>query len=73
LPRHDQLKSLFGYGAFVPVGQDPYVKKVFRDILIDLDKKKYTDLKYTMLDERQLINELHDFHRAKRYEGIRTQ
>ncbi|CAD6255620.1 unnamed protein product [Miscanthus lutarioriparius] len=69
----DQLKSLFGYGAFVPLGQDPDVNKVFRDILIDLDKKKYTDLKCTMLDERQLINKLHDFLRAKRYERIRTQ
>ncbi|XP_066334280.1 disease resistance protein RGA5-like [Miscanthus floridulus] len=64
---YDKLKSLFGYGAFVPVGQDPVLKKVFRDILIDLHKDKYTDLKYTMLDERQLINELHDFLRTKRY------
>ena len=67
---YDKHKSLFGYGAFVPVGQDSDVKKVFRDILIDLDKDKYTDLKYTTLDERQLINELHDFLGAKRYQRI---
>ncbi|KAL6870926.1 hypothetical protein ACP4OV_014774 [Aristida adscensionis] len=58
---HDKLKPQFHYGAFVPVGRNPDLKKVFRDILIDLDKHKYTDPKITMLDERQLINELREF------------
>lgn len=44
------------------------MNKVFRDVLIDLDKEKYTDLKFTKLDVRQLINELRDFLRTKRYE-----
>jgi disease resistance protein RPM1 len=61
-------KSLFDYGAFVPVGQDPDLKKVFRDILIHLDKEKYTDMKYTVLDENQLIDELRVFLKTKRYE-----
>ncbi|CAD6253206.1 unnamed protein product [Miscanthus lutarioriparius] len=58
---------IFDYGAFVPVGQDPDLKKVFRDILIHLDKERYTDLKYTVLDEKQLIDELRVFLRTKRY------
>ena len=64
---YDKLKSQFSGGAFVPVGRNPDLRKVFRDILIDLDKKTYMDLKFTKLDERQLINELQDFLRTKRY------
>ncbi|CAM0145600.1 unnamed protein product [Urochloa decumbens] len=65
---YERLKSSqFSGGAFVPVGRNPDLKKVFRDILIDLDKETYMDLKFTRLDERQLINELQDFLRTKRY------
>ncbi|CAM0145568.1 unnamed protein product [Urochloa decumbens] len=64
---YEKLKSQFSGGAFVPVGRNPDLRKIFRDILIDLDKNTYMDLKFTKLDERQLINELQDFLRTKRY------
>ncbi|KAL6595541.1 hypothetical protein ACP70R_047881 [Stipagrostis hirtigluma subsp. patula] len=64
---YDKLKPQFDCEAFVPVGREPDLKKVFRDILIDLDKNKYMDVNISMLDERQLINELRDFLGSKRY------
>ncbi|CAL4985867.1 unnamed protein product [Urochloa decumbens] len=67
---YDELKPQFGCWAFVPVGRNPDLKKVFRDILIDLDKETYMASEFTLLDERQLINELHDFLGTKRKQGI---
>ncbi|CAL5090595.1 unnamed protein product [Urochloa decumbens] len=50
---YDKLKSNFNCGAFVPVGRNPDLKKVFRDILIDLDKNKYThaNLYFIVVDD----------------------
>ncbi|KAL6870723.1 hypothetical protein ACP4OV_014571 [Aristida adscensionis] len=62
---YDKLKPQFDCGAFVPVGRNPDLKKVFRDILKDLERKADPDI--TILDERQLINELRDFLGCKRY------
>ncbi|CAL4990785.1 unnamed protein product [Urochloa decumbens] len=64
---YDELKPEFWCGAFVPVGRNPDLKKVLRDILIDLDKEKYRDHKFTMLDEKQLIDELREFLGTTRY------
>ncbi|KAG2631454.1 hypothetical protein PVAP13_2NG053630 [Panicum virgatum] len=64
---YDKLKSQFDCGAFVPVGRNPDVKKVLRDILIDLDKKEFREPKYNILDVRQLIDEIKDFLQSKRY------
>jgi len=65
---YDELKSQFDCGAFVPVGRNPDVKKVLRDILIDLDNKEFREPKYNILDVRQLIDEIKDFLQSKRYE-----
>ncbi|KAL6595538.1 hypothetical protein ACP70R_047878 [Stipagrostis hirtigluma subsp. patula] len=64
---YDKLKPQFDCGAFVPVGRNPNLKKVLRDILIDLNKQKYTDSNMNVLDERQLIDEIRDFLGRKRY------
>jgi disease resistance protein RPM1 len=40
----DKLRSQFDCRAFVPVGRNPDLRKVLRDILVDLDKGKYTDI-----------------------------
>ncbi|TVU46261.1 hypothetical protein EJB05_05786, partial [Eragrostis curvula] len=61
---YDKLKPKFGCGAFVPVGQNPDLKKVFKDVLIDLE---YMDPKMSILDEKQLIDELRKYLKDKRY------
>ncbi|XP_052165631.1 disease resistance protein Pik-2-like [Oryza glaberrima] len=63
---YDKLKPSFDSGAFIPVGQNPNIRKVFRDILMDLDKQSYNDLNLKLLDERQLINKLQEFLQKKR-------
>jgi len=45
---YDYLKSQFDCGAFVPVGRNPDVKKVLRDILIDLDNKEFEKPRYNI-------------------------
>ncbi|WVZ48961.1 hypothetical protein U9M48_000346 [Paspalum notatum var. saurae] len=58
---YDKLKGNFEHWAFVPVGRNPDLKKVFKDILIDLDKHRYLKYSTAILDERQLIDELRSF------------
>ena len=64
---YGHIKLHFERGAFVPVGRNPDVKKVLRDILIDLDKGKYANSDLMVLDEKQLIDELEEFVKEKRY------
>ncbi|KAL6907923.1 hypothetical protein ACP4OV_002093 [Aristida adscensionis] len=65
---YEKLTVDIRYKAFVPVGRNPDLKKVLRDILIDLDKEHYTTrINLAILDERQLINELREFLKNKRY------
>uniref|UniRef100_A0A453A6M4 Rx N-terminal domain-containing protein n=1 Tax=Aegilops tauschii subsp. strangulata TaxID=200361 RepID=A0A453A6M4_AEGTS len=61
---YDKIKGDFKYKAFVPVGQNATVKKVSRDILLDIGM--YPS-QLTMLDERQLINKLRQILENKRY------
>ncbi|WVZ96500.1 hypothetical protein U9M48_042132 [Paspalum notatum var. saurae] len=63
---YDHLKPRFEHGAFIPVGQNPDVKKVFSSVLIDLDKLKYRNSDMLMLDEKQLMDELMEFVKEKR-------
>jgi hypothetical protein len=53
--------------AFVPVGQNPNLKKIFKDILYDLDKRIFCNIHNTEKDERILIDELREFLVDKRY------
>ncbi|KAL6907931.1 hypothetical protein ACP4OV_002101 [Aristida adscensionis] len=65
---YEKLTVDIPYKAFVPVGRNPDLKKVLRDILIDLDKEHYTTrINLAILDERQLISELREFLNNKRY------
>ncbi|XP_044984237.1 disease resistance protein PIK6-NP-like [Hordeum vulgare subsp. vulgare] len=64
---YDKIKGGFDSQAFVPVGRNPDVKKIFRDILIGLEKNKYTNINLMVLDERQLIEEIREFLEDKRY------
>ncbi|PAN43300.1 hypothetical protein PAHAL_8G227500 [Panicum hallii] len=60
---YDKHKPAFDCGAFVPVGRNPDMKKVLRDILIDFE---YMNPNVMILDERQLINELRRLTENKR-------
>nr|UBY07112.1 NBS-LRR disease resistance protein [Dasypyrum villosum] len=61
---YEKIKGDFECRAFVSVGQNPDIKKVFRDILIDLGNP-HSEL--AMLDANQLIKKLHEFLENKRY------
>uniref|UniRef100_A0ACD6A1X0 Uncharacterized protein n=3 Tax=Avena sativa TaxID=4498 RepID=A0ACD6A1X0_AVESA len=64
---YDRLQAQYDYQAFVIVGRNPDPKKVFKDILLGIDKQKYMDFNLAMLDERQLIDELREQLVNKRY------
>ncbi|KAF6987062.1 hypothetical protein CFC21_004740 [Triticum aestivum] len=56
---YDRLKAQYDCTAFVSVGLNPDVIKVFRDILFSLDNKKYMGLDATVLDQKQeLVDQL---------------
>ncbi|KAM3406092.1 hypothetical protein ACQJBY_000248 [Aegilops geniculata] len=61
---YEKIKGDFDCGAFVSVGQNPDMKKVLRDILIDLGNS-HSDL--AILDANQLIKKIHEFLENKRY------
>lgn len=63
---YDKVKTHFKCWAFVPVGQNPDLKKVFSDVLIELDKK-YINSDIRILDERQLIDEIRKYLENKRF------
>ena len=58
---YDKLKDDFDCKAFVPVGRNPDLKKVLKDILIDLDSDRDLQLSMAILDERKLINKIRKF------------
>jgi hypothetical protein len=64
---YDEVSSKFDCGGFVPVGQNPDVKKVLRDILHVLDKKKYMNITASQMDVWQLKDEMREFLGDKRY------
>uniref|UniRef100_A0ACD5TCJ5 Uncharacterized protein n=1 Tax=Avena sativa TaxID=4498 RepID=A0ACD5TCJ5_AVESA len=64
---YDKVRSDFDCTAFVSVSRSPDLKKVFKDILFDVDKEKYLNLKGAALDEKQLIDQLQESLGAKRY------
>ncbi|CAL4980113.1 unnamed protein product [Urochloa decumbens] len=76
---YDKINQKFDCCAFVPVGQNPVLKKVLKDILVDLtnderkkyendpDKKRYTGADLVQLEARDLIRELREFLERKRY------
>ncbi|KAG2557801.1 hypothetical protein PVAP13_8NG251000 [Panicum virgatum] len=63
----DTLEVGFQCRAFVSVGQNPDVKKVLNDILLELDKEKFRDIHSLTRDVKQLIDLLREFLGNKRY------
>jgi disease resistance protein RPM1 len=72
---YDKVKSESGYNcmAFVSVSRNPDIKKVLKDILFEVDKKKYMSLSGATLNEKQLIDQLQESLEAKRYVCIPTK
>ncbi|KAM3197442.1 hypothetical protein ACQJBY_072854 [Aegilops geniculata] len=64
---HQGLQEKFMLKAFVSVGQKPDVKKVLRDIFLELDREGYRKSNAQTLDEKQLIVELQELLENKRY------
>ncbi|KQJ92582.1 putative disease resistance RPP13-like protein 2 [Brachypodium distachyon] len=62
---YDMLQSNYDCKAFVSVGQNPNLKKVFTDILLQLDEQSCSNA--SMLNEEQLIRKLRGFLENKRY------
>ncbi|CAM0877828.1 unnamed protein product [Alopecurus aequalis] len=64
---YERLQPQFVYRAFVSVGRTPDIKKVLKDILIELGSGKYDNIGASILDENQLIKKLHEILHEKRY------
>ncbi|KAL6907938.1 hypothetical protein ACP4OV_002108 [Aristida adscensionis] len=63
---YNMLQGQFECSAFVPMPRIPDSKKVFKDILLELDEKKYMDLIVKTVDQKQLIDEIQGFLKNKR-------
>jgi disease resistance protein RPM1 len=64
---YDKLKSQYDCGAFVSVGWDHDLVKVFKDILFDLDKNRYDNIHNSGRGVDLLIREVREFLENKRY------
>jgi ABC-type dipeptide/oligopeptide/nickel transport system ATPase subunit len=64
---YDELQKGFDCAAFVAVSRNPDVKKVFKELLFELDKDRYNSLNLADLGERQLIDQLRESLGTKRY------
>lgn len=64
---YDKNKSRYECGAFVSVGRELDLVKVFKDILFDLDKCKYQNIHNDGRGDVLLIRELREFLENKRY------
>jgi disease resistance protein RPM1 len=64
---YNDIGGQFGCKAFVSVSRNPDVKKIFKDILYELDKEKFKEIHSTMLGDKHLIDEVIEFIQNKRY------
>nr|UBY07158.1 NBS-LRR disease resistance protein [Dasypyrum villosum] len=64
---HDKIKGQFDCDAFISVSQSPDKKKVFKNILYELDKNKYAHIRGEEWEENHLIDEIIEFLNGKRY------
>lgn len=66
---YEKIKVGFPLNAFVPIGQNPDMKKILWNILNRLGQDKYLNCpNMEMLNVQELIGELKEFVKGKRYE-----
>ena len=63
---YEKLKSQYDCGAFVSVGRDHDLVKVFKDILFHLDSENHKDIHNTARGVELLIHQLREFLKKKR-------
>ena len=63
---YDKLKSQYDCGAFVSIGRDHDLVKVFKDILFHLDSENHKDIHSTERGVDLLIHQLREFLKKKR-------
>ncbi|XP_037431996.1 disease resistance protein RGA5-like [Triticum dicoccoides] len=64
---YDKIKVQFDRVAFVSVSRSPDMTKIFKKILYELDKSKYTTINEAARDHEQHLDELRNFLQDKRY------
>ncbi|KAM0866568.1 hypothetical protein ACQ4PT_042586 [Festuca glaucescens] len=64
---YDEVRSDFECTAFVSVSRSPDIKKVFKELLFEVDRQRYMSLRGATLNEKQLIEQLQESLGAKRY------
>ncbi|CAD6251577.1 unnamed protein product [Miscanthus lutarioriparius] len=64
---YDKLKSQYDCGAFVSIGRDHDLVKVFKNILFHLDSENHKDIHNTERGVELLIHQLREFLKKKRY------
>ncbi|VAH84959.1 hypothetical protein VPH35_055659 [Triticum aestivum] len=64
---YEKIKGQFDYDAFISVSQNPSKKKVFKNILYELDKNKYAHIHSEEWEENHLIDEIIEFLNGNRY------
>ena len=63
---YEKLKSHYDCGAFISIGRDYDLVKVFMDILFHLDGEKHKDIHNTRRGLELLIHQLREFLKKKR-------
>ncbi|CAL5089535.1 unnamed protein product [Urochloa decumbens] len=64
---YDEIKEQFGCTAFVSVSRNADIQKLLKDMLYQLDQKKFGAIHNKMLDERFLIEKAIESLKSKRY------
>ncbi|CAD6252766.1 unnamed protein product [Miscanthus lutarioriparius] len=64
---YDKLKPQYDCGAFISIGRDHDLVKVFKDILFHLDSENHKDIHNTERGVELLIHQLREFLKEKRY------
>ncbi|KAJ1256887.1 hypothetical protein BS78_K275600 [Paspalum vaginatum] len=64
---YDKLRVQFDCSAFVSVSRNPDMTRVFKDMLYDLDKIKFTNIHSTTMGQKLLMDLVQEFLQNKRY------